>query len=316
MRRLIGAIGVKRDEVKPLGALSPALEARSAFLTQALRPAESTERWRERENALSPAGRRDRAKLAFLLVVADNENEEALALAIAMRETLRDARQRRRPPSPPDPAQSPAACRLELQAMGRRGRGFRRGGPSGRFLPGARSPASSLTPRSRSRRARSSRPPRLPGSALRPLPRRHRRRGARFGAPAIFRAVPLEVSSSILIRDVLDGAPGGARHIIAMRRSAALARPSGGRRKRWRVMSRAPSRRCATLGPPFPCATASPCIRRRSPALARPKEAARGVVRRCGRILRPLTDLMDEWTAVPRRGNFRPHWSGIRRSAR
>ena len=92
MRRLIGAIGVKRDEVTKLGALSPALEARSAFLTEALRPAESTERWRERENALSPPAVAT-ALAGVSLVVADNENEEALALAIAMRENSRDDRQ-------------------------------------------------------------------------------------------------------------------------------------------------------------------------------------------------------------------------------
>src|SRR5271154_1923100 len=54
MRRLIGAIGVKREDVAKLGSPSPALSARSAVLTEALRPAESTERWREREGALSP----------------------------------------------------------------------------------------------------------------------------------------------------------------------------------------------------------------------------------------------------------------------
>ncbi len=87
MRRLIGEIGVEREEVKPLGALAPALAARSAFLTEALRPAESTERWREREGALAPPA--VAAALADVtIVVADNETEEALALAIAMREAL------------------------------------------------------------------------------------------------------------------------------------------------------------------------------------------------------------------------------------
>src|SRR5271170_2775570 len=87
MRRLIGEIGIKRDDVKPLGAPSAALAARSAFLTEALRPAESTERWRERESALAPSA--VAAALADVTIaVADNETEEALALAIAMREAL------------------------------------------------------------------------------------------------------------------------------------------------------------------------------------------------------------------------------------
>jgi ATP-dependent helicase/nuclease subunit B len=87
MRRLIGEIGVGRDVVAPLGKRSPALAARSAFLTEALRPAESTERWGERRGALSPPA--VAAALADVtIIVADNETEEALALAIAMREAL------------------------------------------------------------------------------------------------------------------------------------------------------------------------------------------------------------------------------------
>jgi ATP-dependent helicase/nuclease subunit B len=89
MRRLIGEIGVNRGGVTPLGldARSPALAARSAFLTEALRPAGSTDRWRERGGALAPPA--VAAALAnVVIVVADNETEEALALAIAMRETL------------------------------------------------------------------------------------------------------------------------------------------------------------------------------------------------------------------------------------
>ena len=89
MRRLIGEIGVNRGDVKPLGldARSPALAARSAFLTEALRPAGSTERWRERDGALAPPA--VAAALAGVTIfVADNETEEALALAIAMREIL------------------------------------------------------------------------------------------------------------------------------------------------------------------------------------------------------------------------------------
>ena len=62
MRRLISEIGVKRDDVKPIGALPPALAARSAFLTEALRPAEfdgALARTRERAGA---AGRRRSAR--------------------------------------------------------------------------------------------------------------------------------------------------------------------------------------------------------------------------------------------------------------
>ena len=87
LHRLIGAIGVKREDVTPLGAPTPALAARSAFLSEALRPAESTDLWRERGWTLSPLALAA-ALQAVTIIVADNENEEGLALAIAMRETL------------------------------------------------------------------------------------------------------------------------------------------------------------------------------------------------------------------------------------
>jgi ATP-dependent helicase/nuclease subunit B len=87
LHRLIGAIGVSRADVTPLGSPTPALAARSGFLSEALRPAESTDLWRERGWTLSPLALAA-ALQGVTLVVADNENEEALALAIAMRETL------------------------------------------------------------------------------------------------------------------------------------------------------------------------------------------------------------------------------------
>ncbi len=87
LHRLIGVIGVRRDDVAILGSRSPALTARAAFLSEALRPAESTDCWRDRERALSPPAVAA-ALEGVTVVIADNENEEALALAIAMRETL------------------------------------------------------------------------------------------------------------------------------------------------------------------------------------------------------------------------------------
>jgi ATP-dependent helicase/nuclease subunit B len=87
LHRLIGAVGVKREDIKALGAPSPALEARSAFLSEALRPAESTDLWRERGWTLSPLALAA-ALQGVAIIVADNETEEGLALAIAMRETL------------------------------------------------------------------------------------------------------------------------------------------------------------------------------------------------------------------------------------
>ena len=87
LHRLIGSIGVKREDVTPLGSPTPHLAARSAFLSEALRPAESTDLWRERGWTLSPLSLAT-ALQGVTIVVADGENEEALALAAAMRETL------------------------------------------------------------------------------------------------------------------------------------------------------------------------------------------------------------------------------------
>jgi ATP-dependent helicase/nuclease subunit B len=87
LNRLTAMIGVTRDEVAILGSRSPPLTARAAFLSEALRPAESTDCWRDRERALSPPAVAA-ALEGVTVVIADNENEEALALAIAMRETL------------------------------------------------------------------------------------------------------------------------------------------------------------------------------------------------------------------------------------
>src|ERR1700735_3043455 len=54
LHRLIGAIGVTCEDVTSLGSPTPALAARPAFLSEALRPAESTDLWRERGWTSSP----------------------------------------------------------------------------------------------------------------------------------------------------------------------------------------------------------------------------------------------------------------------
>ncbi|MGO4869149.1 MAG: double-strand break repair protein AddB [Roseiarcus sp.] len=90
--RLLGIVGVARDEVKTLGAPADALRARAHYLSEALRPADTTDVWSERRKDESGGALSDRAIADGLagvaIVVADNENEEALALAVAMREAL------------------------------------------------------------------------------------------------------------------------------------------------------------------------------------------------------------------------------------
>ncbi|HTR11780.1 MAG TPA: double-strand break repair protein AddB [Roseiarcus sp.] len=87
LRRLVELIGVKRTNVTALGAPPPALRKRAAFLSEALRPAESTDVWADRGGALSALAI-DAALEGAAVIVADNETEEALALATAMREVL------------------------------------------------------------------------------------------------------------------------------------------------------------------------------------------------------------------------------------
>lgn len=83
LRRLLVRIGASRDDVTTLSEAPPPLLKRSFFLSEALRPAESTDRWQDRDPALA------REALAGLsLVEAENETEEAIALAIALREAL------------------------------------------------------------------------------------------------------------------------------------------------------------------------------------------------------------------------------------
>lgn len=89
LARLLRAFGVSRLAVDSIGEGSAAAKAREAFLSEALRPAETTELW---------AGRRDRladvalaAALAGITVVeATDDREEALAIAVALRGALEE----------------------------------------------------------------------------------------------------------------------------------------------------------------------------------------------------------------------------------
>ena len=86
--RLLPELGIGREDVASLGAASPALAARARFLTQALRPADSTEAWAAYLAQAQPEIAAGLAGVA--LVEAADEREEALALAIALRQALQD----------------------------------------------------------------------------------------------------------------------------------------------------------------------------------------------------------------------------------
>jgi ATP-dependent helicase/nuclease subunit B len=88
LRRLVDHhLQIRRADIALLGAPSAAAVARNRLLSEALRPADSTDRWAaiapEERVALSTAGCE-----GLTLVEAADEREEALAAAIALRETL------------------------------------------------------------------------------------------------------------------------------------------------------------------------------------------------------------------------------------
>lgn len=89
LRRLLPIIGVARDGVRELGAPTPALAARSRFVSEAMRPAETTDLWR-RYHAERRVSDIDAALAGVSAIEAADEREEALALAIVLREALED----------------------------------------------------------------------------------------------------------------------------------------------------------------------------------------------------------------------------------
>lgn len=87
LARLLPVLGITREEVIPLGRPPAPARQRTRFIGEALRPAATTDLWS------SCAIRRDPGALAqsfdgLVLIEAANEREEALAAAVAIRETL------------------------------------------------------------------------------------------------------------------------------------------------------------------------------------------------------------------------------------
>ena len=86
LKALLASIGLPRDAVEPLGDVDEPRRDRAALVSDALRPARTTDRW-------TRAGRlpEDRSKAAFVgvsVVEAAGESEEALCVAVALREAL------------------------------------------------------------------------------------------------------------------------------------------------------------------------------------------------------------------------------------
>ncbi|WP_187969664.1 double-strand break repair protein AddB [Aquibium microcysteis] len=87
LKKLIATLGIARADIQDL-ALPPApLSARSLVVSEALRPAETTERWVEASADVGDAlavGALD----GVALVEAANEREEAIAIAVALRDAI------------------------------------------------------------------------------------------------------------------------------------------------------------------------------------------------------------------------------------
>ncbi len=87
LKKLLAGLGVKRNDVNPLGTATPAMQARREIVSEALRPAEATENWAAGQPALRTAletGALD----GVSLVEAANEREEAMAVAVVLREAV------------------------------------------------------------------------------------------------------------------------------------------------------------------------------------------------------------------------------------
>jgi ATP-dependent helicase/nuclease subunit B len=89
MQALLKRIGVVRDAVALLGA--PAAHGREAVTSEALRPAAASDLWQGRLTSGAFAAQADAAFKSITVIEAGSAEEEALAIAIALRETIETA---------------------------------------------------------------------------------------------------------------------------------------------------------------------------------------------------------------------------------
>ncbi len=84
LKELLDRIGVTRANVGPWQGSAGATEPRTRFLSEAMRPPETTERWTENVDTHRLSAGLD----GLSLIEAANEREESLAIAVAMRAAL------------------------------------------------------------------------------------------------------------------------------------------------------------------------------------------------------------------------------------
>ena len=87
LKHLIGRLGMLREDVEPLTAPHDDVAARRRLVAEALRPAETTDHW-----AAASVGDSGTAMAGVTLLLARNEQEEATAIALALREAVETPR--------------------------------------------------------------------------------------------------------------------------------------------------------------------------------------------------------------------------------
>ena len=87
MQALLASLGIARSDVRQLSA--PAPHGRERLVSEALRPAATTERWQSRAQAQRISNKPPRRRSPrSRMIEAANAEEEALAIAVALREAV------------------------------------------------------------------------------------------------------------------------------------------------------------------------------------------------------------------------------------
>lgn len=84
LKLLVKSLGLSRDDVQPLGVVPAAFGHRGRFVSESMRPAGTTDRWSQGTN--TSAAEHAAALENVGIVDAANEREEALAVAVLLRE--------------------------------------------------------------------------------------------------------------------------------------------------------------------------------------------------------------------------------------
>ncbi len=88
MQGFLRGLGVKRDQVERLA--QPAAHGREHFASEAMRPAEATDRWRDTLKDRAFESRKTEALAHLSLIEASTTEDEAMAVALALREAVND----------------------------------------------------------------------------------------------------------------------------------------------------------------------------------------------------------------------------------